>query len=245
MAPARLTLARSTFAPLFLALAASLLLAGPLAAQPAPRLLTVLGEARIEAAPDRAFVTAGVTTQGKSARDALAANSRTMTDVLRGLHDAGLADEDIRTSAVSVQPMVVYPSSKDVDRGPRITGYTVSNQVNVRLTDPAKLGELLDKLVSAGANQISDIRFGLADEGKLRDAVRGDAVKDARRKAELYASAAGARLGRVMALSEVDAQPMPRPLAMRAAAPDAMAVPVAPGEQTVKVQISVTWELDN
>ncbi|BBF91681.1 SIMPL domain-containing protein [Blastochloris tepida] len=240
MVPARLPLAS-----LLLALAASLLFTGPLAAQPAPRLLTVLGEARLEAAADRAFVTAGVTTQGKSARDALAANSRTMTEVLRVLREAGLEDGDIRTSTVSVQPMVVYPSSKDADRGPRISGYTVSNQVNVRLTDPAKLGELLDKLVSAGANQISDIRFGLADEGKLRDAVRTDAVKDARRKAELYANAAGARLGRVMALSEVDAPPVPRPLALRAAAPDAAAVPVAPGEQTVKVQISVTWELDN
>ncbi|KAA5602250.1 SIMPL domain-containing protein [Blastochloris sulfoviridis] len=255
MAPARLTLARATraratIAPataarLILALAGSLLLAGPLAAQPAPRLLTVLGEARLEVAPDRAFVTAGVTTQGKSARDALAANSRTMTDVLRMLRDAGLEDADIRTGNVSVQPVVAYPAPKNSERTPRITGYTVSNQVSVRLADPAKLGEMLDKLVSAGANQVSDIRFGLADEGKLRDSVRADAVKDARRKAELYATAAGTRLGRVMALSEVDAPPLPRPLAMRAAAADAMAVPIAPGEQTVKVQISMTWELDN
>ncbi|NJL50186.1 MAG: SIMPL domain-containing protein [Blastochloris sp.] len=238
-------LARPILARLILAFAAALLLTGPLAAQPAPRLLTVLGEARLEAVADRAFVTAGVTTQGKSARDALAANSRTMTDVLRMLREAGLEDADLRTSTVSVQPVVAYPTPKDSERTPRITGYTVANQLTARLADPSKLGELLDKLVSAGANQISDIRFGLADEGKLRDAVRADAVADARRKAELYATAAGARLGRVMALSEVDAPPVPRPLAMRAAAPDAMAVPIAPGEQTVKVQISVTWELDN
>ena len=89
-----------------------------------------------------------------------------MAEVLRVLQEAGVADTDIRTTGVSVQPLISYP--KDGDRTPRVTGYSVSNQVAVQLTDPAKLGELLDKLVAAGANQISEVRFGFADEAKRR-----------------------------------------------------------------------------
>ncbi|NJL08065.1 MAG: SIMPL domain-containing protein [Methylacidiphilales bacterium] len=185
---------------LLTAFAMSLALTGPLAAQPAPRLVTVLGEARLSAAPDRAFVTAGVTTHGKTAREALAANSRTMAEVMGVLQEAGIAATDIRTTAVSVQPLITYP--KDGDRAPRVAGYSVGNHVAMQLTDPAKLGELLDRLVAVGVNQISEVRLGFADEAKRRDAVRTEAVNEARRKAELYAKAAGARLGRVMQLSD-------------------------------------------
>ncbi|ALK10074.1 SIMPL domain-containing protein [Blastochloris viridis] len=225
---------------LFVAIAASLVLTGPLAAQPAPRLITVIGEAALAAAPDRAFVTAGVTSQGKSARDALTANGRTMAEVLRALDAFGVPASDVSTTEVSVQPLVSSP--KDGDRARRVVGYTVSNEVNVQLTDPAKLGEALDKLVAAGANQISDVRFGFADEAKRRDAVRAAAVNEARRKAELYATAAGARLGRVMALSEVNAASPRRALMLHATGD---AVPVAPGTMSLDVQVSVTWELDN
>jgi uncharacterized protein YggE len=224
---------------LLLALAASLMLTGPLAAQPAPRLVTVLGEAKLTAPPDHVFVTAGVTTQGKTAREALVANSRTVTDVLRALQEAGVAATDTRTAAVSVQPQVSYPK----DGAPRVTGYAVSNQVTVQLNDPAKLGDLLDKLVAAGANQISEVRFGFDDEAKRRDAVRAEAVNDARRKAELYAAAAGARLGRVMQLSETDGAPLRPALALRRGTTEA--VPIAVGAQSLEVQVSVTWELDN
>lgn len=220
-------------------LAASLALTGPLAAQPAPRLVTVLGEARLMAVPDRAFVTAGVTTQGKAAREALAANSRTMTEVQRVLQEAGIAATDIQTTGVSVQPQVSYPK----DGAARVAGYSVSNQVAVQLTDPTKLGDLLDKLVAAGANQISEVRFGFADEAKRRDAVRAEAVSEARRKAELYANAAGARLGRVMQLSETDVAPLRPGLALRQGTTEA--VPVAPGAQSLEAQVSVTWELEN
>jgi uncharacterized protein YggE len=124
--------------------------------------------------------------------------------------------------------------------------YTVSNQLTVRV-EPGKLGSLIDALVAAGANQISEVRFTVADEGKRRDAVRAEAIRDARRKAELYAVAAGARVSRVMQITEVNA-PLPpaEPVMLRAAAaPKGFAVPVVPGEQTLHVQVSVTWELDN
>lgn len=226
-------------ARLFIAFTTLLALTGPLAAQPAPRLVTVLGEATLTAAPDRAYVTAGVSTQGKTAREALAANSRTMAEVLRALQDSGVDAAGIRTIGVSVQPQTSYPK----DGAPRLTGYAVSNEVAVELTDPAKLGELLDKLVAAGANQLSEVRLGFADEAKRRDAVRAEAVNDARRKAELYATAAGARLARVMQLSEIDAAPGRSAQALRHGITEA--VPIAPRAQSLEVQVSVTWELEN
>lgn len=223
-------------------LAASLMVAGPLAAQPAPRLVTVAGEGTIEAVPDRAFVTAGVTTQAKTAREALAGNARSMAEVLKVLRESGVADPAIRTTSVALHPLTA--PAREGDRAPRIVGYAAGNQVTVQ-TETAKLGELLDRLVAAGANQISNIRFGLSNEAKVQDLARQEAVRDARRKAELFATAGGARLGRMMSLSEIDASPLPRPpLAMRAA-PDAVPVPIAPGEQTVRVNVTVSWELDN
>lgn len=228
-------------ARLLIAAAASLALAGPLAAQAAPRTVTVLGEASLAAAPDQAFITAGVSTQGKVARDALAANSRAVAEVLRVLQEGGVPAADIRTVGVSVQPLIAFP--KDGNGAARVTGYSVSNQVAVRLADPARLGEVLDKLVAAGANQISEVRLGFADEAKRRDAVRAEAVAEARRKAEIFAAAAGARLGRVLQVSEVD-DVAPRPArALRAGTTEA--VPIAPGTQSLSVQVSVSWELDN
>ena len=222
--------------------AATFAAAGPLSAQPAPpRMVSVIGEAKLEIVPDQAFVSAGVTNQGKSAREALDLNKRNMADVIQALRDSGVAEADMRTASVTVQPML---SNQGKDDRSRVVGYAVSNRITVRIAEPTKLGELLDRLVAAGANQINDVRFTVADESKRRDAVRADAVRDARRKAELYAQAAGARVGRVVTISELDApSPSPHLLTLRSAGDGG--VPILPGMQPLSMQISVTWELEN
>lgn len=204
-------------------------------ARSAERSITVTGEASVSVAPDNANIRLGVTSQGKNAREASEANARQMTNVLAAIKEAGVADRDVQTSRLSLQPQ--YEQGK---AGPaRLLGFQVTNQVTIRIREIDKFPGILDRAIAAGANEMSGIEFVVSEQSKLLDQARDDAVTDARRKAELYAKAAGVKLGPVTSISEEGASP-PRPVmqAMRASA-----VPVAPGEQLLRAAISVTFEL--
>lgn len=205
-------------------------------ARAADRSITVTGEAMISVAPDNAVIRLGVTSQGKNAREASEANAKQMTGVLAAIKESGVADRDVQTSRLSLQPQ--YEQGK---AGPaRLLGFQVTNQVTIRIREVDKFPGILDRAIAAGANEMSGIEFVVSDQSKLLDQARDDAVSDARRKAELYAKAAGVKLGSVTSISEEGSSPPPRPLvqAMRASA-----VPVAPGEQMLRAAVSVTYEL--
>jgi uncharacterized protein YggE len=207
----------------------------PASARAAERSITVTGEATVSVAPDNANIRLGVTSQGKNAREASEANARQMTNVLAAIKEAGVADRDVQTSRLSLQPQ--YEQGK---AGPaRLLGFQVTNQVTIRIRDIDKFPGILDRAIAAGANEMSGIEFVVSEQSKLLDQARDDAVSDARRKAELYAKAAGVKLGPVTSISEEGSSP-PRPVvqAMRASA-----VPVAPGEQLLRAAVSVTFEL--
>ncbi|HEX9070417.1 MAG TPA: SIMPL domain-containing protein [Pseudolabrys sp.] len=205
------------------------------AAQAAEKLVTVTGEATVAVAPDTAMIRLGVGTQEKTAREASEANARQMTAVLAAIKDTGVADRDIQTSRLSLQPQ--YDPNKSGTA--RLTGFQASNQVTVRIRDIDKLPTVLDRAITAGANEMSGIEFVVSEQSKLLDQARDDAIADARRKAELYAKAAGAKLGRVVSITEEGSAPPPRPIqALRAGA-----VPIAPGEQTLKAIVTVSYEL--
>jgi uncharacterized protein YggE len=158
-----------------------------------------------------------------------------MTNVLAAIREAGVADRDVQTSRLSLQPQ--YEQGK---AGPaRLLGFQVTNQVTIRIRDIDKFPGILDRAIAAGANEMSGIEFVVSEQSKLLDQARDDAVTDARRKAELYAKAAGVKLGPVTSITEEGSSP-PRPAvqAMRASA-----VPVAPGEQLLRAAVSVTFEL--
>ncbi len=210
-------------------------LASPLRAQAVDRLVTVGGEATIAVAPDTAIIRIGVTSQGKNAREASEANARQITAVLAAIKASGIDDRDIQTSRLSLQPQ--YDPNKSGTA--RLTGFQVTNQLTVRIHDIGKLPDILDRAIAAGANEMSGIEFAVSQQSRLLDQARAEAVADARRKAELYAQAAGAKLGRVLQIADESA-PAPRPLvqAMRAGA-----VPVAPGEQMLRVAVTVSYEL--
>ncbi len=201
------------------------------------RLVTVTGEAKIAATPDMASIRLGVSNSAKSAREASDANAKQMTAVLAAIKDAGIAERDVQTSWLSLQPQY------DPNRagGLRLLGFQASNQVTVKIRELDKIASVLDRAIAAGANEMSGIEFIVSDRGKLLDKARGDAIADARRKAELYARAAGAKVGNVAAISEEGAaSPVPRPMqALRAGA----SVPVAPGEQTLRTVLMVSYEL--
>ena len=204
-------------------------------AHAAERLVTVTGEATVAVAPDAAVIRIGVTSQDKTAREASEANAKQMTAVLAAIKDTGIADRDVQTSRLSLQPQ--YDPNKSGTA--RLTGFQATNQVTVRIRDIDKLPVFLDRAIAAGANEMSGIEFVISEQSKLLDRARDDAIADARRKAELYAQAAGSKLGPVVSITEEGSATTPRPMqAMRAGA-----VPIAPGEQTLRATVTVSYEL--
>jgi uncharacterized protein len=205
------------------------LLAAPARAQTladVPAAISVTGEATVSAPPDLAQVDAGVTSDAKTAREASDANNAAM----------GIAEKDYQTARLSLQPQ--YPANRS---GPSpIVGYRASNRVTVRVRDVTKLASLIDTLVGAGANDIGGINFMVSQASKLLDDARAQAVADARRKAEIYAKAAGVTLGAPLSISE---EGSPGPVfRAKMAAPMAIA-PVAQGEETLAVTVNVSWAI--
>ncbi|HEY6024412.1 MAG TPA: SIMPL domain-containing protein [Pseudolabrys sp.] len=207
----------------------------PLPSFAVEKLVTVTGEATVAVAPDAAMIRIGVSSQDKTAREASDANAKQMTAVLAAIKSNGIAERDIQTSRLSLQPQ--YDPNKSGTA--RLTGFQATNQVTVRIREIGKLATVLDGAIAAGANEMSGIEFIVSDQSKLLDRARDDAIADGRRKAELYAKAAGAKLGHVVAIIEEGTVPPPRPMqALRAGA-----VPIAPGEQTLRAAVTVSYEL--
>ena len=223
---------------LFAAFAAAVAFA-PLSLRAAERLVSVTGEATVAVAPDMAAIRIGVTSQGKTAREASDANAKQMTAVLAAIKEAGIAERDVQTSRLSLQPQ--YDPNKAGTA--RLLGFQVTNQLTVKIRDIDKLPAILDRAIGAGANEMSGIEFVVSEQSKLLDQARAEAIADAHRKAELYANAAGMKVGRVMAISEEGSAPPPRLMQAMRAGPGA--VPVAPGEQTLRAVVTVSYELNN
>jgi uncharacterized protein YggE len=204
------------------------------------RTLNVTGHGEVRQRPDIAMVSAGVASQAATADAALAANTTAMKSVVAALREAGIADKDIQTDNFSVQPQYDYGDNQ----APKLRGYEVQNTVSFTLRDLLTLGAILDKLVRAGANQISGISFDIADPAGALDEARKRAVADAKHKAQIYASAGGIVLGPIVSLSEEAGAPSPVPVraAMEKASP-AGPVPVAEGQNVVAVDVSVAWSL--
>lgn len=202
--------------------------------------LSAQGETKVT--PDMATITLGVQTDGPTAAGALSANAAQMTKVVTALKKAGIADRDIQTSNLNVNPQYVYKENQP----PKLTGYQASNQVTIQVRDLAKLGQTVDATVNAGATNVGGISFGLQDPKAAEDAARLDAVKALQAKADLYARATGYKIVRLVNLGEgggyTPAPPMP--VMMRANMDKAgYSSPVSAGELNVQVSVSATYEL--
>jgi uncharacterized protein YggE len=226
------------------ALAVLMALATPVLAEDTRATLTVTGEGRVFAAPDMATIMVGVVTEADTAREALDANNAMLSATVAGLKSAGIEDRDIQTTGLSLGPRYDYNRTKS-DGTPEITGFMASNNVNVRVREMAALGQVLDAVVSDGANSLGGVTFGLQTPEPLLDEARKEAVADARRKAELYAAAAGVKLGAVMSISEQSGfmNPMPMPMA-DAAFKSESSVPVAGGEVGVTAMVTIVWQIE-
>ena len=201
-----------------------------------PSLITVTGEGEVSMAPDLALLGAGVTTIGKTAREASEANAKMMTSLMTALKAAGIAEKDMQTTRLSLHPVRDNKSNEL-----RITGFQALNQVTIKMSDVTKTADVIDRLVAAGANDISGIQFVVSAPSKRLDEARAAAIADARRKAEIYAKAANLILGAAVNITE-EGSVAPRPVMMRAAKAET-ATPVSPGEQIQRISVSVSYEL--
>jgi uncharacterized protein YggE len=165
-----------------------------------------------------------------------------MAQVRDALRRAGIADRDIQTSRVSLNPDYVYANNQP----PKLSGYSASNQVTVRFHDLASTGKILDALVAEGANQISGPNLSVEHPEAALDEARAKAIAAGRARADLYARSLGLRVARVVSVSEsggyAPPPPMP-PMVMMAARGERDQTAIDPGEQKLQVSVSMTFEL--
>ena len=205
-------------------------------------LLSVSADAEAKRVPDVATISAGVVTQAVDGNSAMRQNAEQMDQVMDAIKAAGIADKDIQTSGVSLNPQYRYADNE----APKITGYQASNTVNLKVRDIAKLGKVLDALAASGSNQINGPTFEIDQPEPVYDEARLAALKKAQARADSYAKALGLRVRRIVSISEGgggNVRPMPM---MRAMAMDSMAkaeTSVSPGENALSVNLDVVFEL--
>jgi uncharacterized protein YggE len=237
---------RSSFAALTFAALAAFPAMSPAFAQEnsnTPRTIAIVGHGEAKFAPDLAIITLGVLNSATTAREALDANNAAMNSVMTGLKSAGIAPNDMQTSNFTISPR--YDFGQDNRQPPRVVAYDVSNTVTITVRKLDTLGAVLDQTVSQGSNQINGIMFSASDPGPAQDEARKAAVADAKRKAKLFADAAGIRLGDILSLSEVISNPQPVPTYRKTMQADAAsAVPIAQGEQSVAVDVNLVWKIE-
>jgi len=264
------------FVRLSAALGSASLAAAPVLAQQVPvvvspgnTLLSVNGEGRSYREPDLAVFSAGVTSQGTTAAAALSENSRAMTSVIAALKRTGVAERDIQTSNLSINPVYANPERDAVMAAqaggrpyvppppqetvvPRIVGYQANNTVMVRQRKLGDYGKIIDALAGAGANQVNGPTFQIDASQAALDEARGAAMKDARRRAELLATAAGLSIVRIVSISDGGGYFAPQPVTMMsrdivvtgsAPPPPPPPAPMQAGELQMTASVSVQYEL--
>ncbi|RDZ29747.1 DUF541 domain-containing protein [Lysobacter silvisoli] len=208
-------------------------------------LLSVSAQAEVKRVPDIATVSTGVVTQATDANAAMRANADQMAKVVAAIKAAGIAERDIQTSGINLNPQYRYAENQP----PQITGYQASNNVNVVIRDIAKVGKILDALVATGANQINGPTFDIDEKIKevAYDEARQAAVAKAQARAEMYAKTLGLKVRRIVSVSEGGRfnPPMPVPMmAMRMEKAGAAAdTSVSPGESALSIDLDVVFEL--
>jgi uncharacterized protein YggE len=227
---------------------------------PNSALLSLTSEGRSYRTPDIANFSARVVTQADTAGEAIAGNSNRMNDIVAALKRAGIAERDIQTSAITLQPRYSNP---DLDAqilarqsrqpyvppikpaSPKIIGYEARNTVQVRVRRLGQMGRIIDTLVAQGANEVNGPSFTLDEPRAALDEARNEAMTEARRRADLYARAAGMHVARILSINESGGYYPVQEMAMArvAIAPPAPPPPVAPGELTLSVSLSVQFEL--
>ncbi|HZY85420.1 MAG TPA: SIMPL domain-containing protein [Gemmataceae bacterium] len=203
--------------------------------------VTVTGTGKVTYTPDMAHVAVGVSSDGKTAAEAWQKNAEAVQKLFAALKAYGIEPRDLKTTHLDVSPR--YVNRKDQE--PELVGYRVTYDLAVTVRKLLDLGRVLDGLVENGANRRMNIAFASADADRLLEQARRNAVADARRRAELYVTGAGAVLGQVLSISEGQAAPW-RSLQYEHLGKFVPAgLPVAAGEQELAVSVSVTFAISH
>lgn len=210
--------------------------------------ISISGTGHVNAEPDITYISSGVVSEAKTAKKALADNNEKMQAIFEVLAKTGIERKHIQTSNFSVQPRYNHyrPKPGEEHRPPKIVGYTVNNTLTVKVIDLSTLGQTITEVVKFGSNQLGNIRFDVSNKKELLDEARKAAVLDARRKAEIYTSAAGVKIGKLLSLREGSrSTPRPRQYDLaRASLKEAAPTPVSGGEQQLSITVAITWEIE-
>ena len=233
-------------------LIAAALPAAPAAAQTAGQVTQAITGTRLDISatgevtrvPDLAIISAGVVARSVTAGAALQETADKMEKVIAALRSAGVAERDIQTSSVNLNPEYRYPENQ----APQLVGYSASNQVTVRFHDIRNSGKILDVLVAQGANQISGPNMTIEHPESALDEARVQAIANARARAALYARALGMQVVRVVSISEGGGYyappPPPPPMPERdGMVMSAARTQIVPGEQKLQVSVAMVFEL--
>jgi uncharacterized protein YggE len=192
--------------------------------------------------PDLAVINAGVVTRSATAGGAIQQAATRMARVREALRQAGIADRDIQTSNITLEPQYTYANNQP----PKLDGYSATNQLSIRFRDIENTGKILDALVAQGANQINGPNLTIDKPEAALDEARAKAVAAARARADLYTRSLGMRVVRVVSVSESGGSypvPPPMPMYARAEAAQAADSKIEAGEQKLQVNLAVTFEL--
>jgi uncharacterized protein len=197
--------------------------------------ITVTGVGQVDSVPDEAELSLGITTKGKTAREALAANSDRMRRLIAALKAAGVAERDIKTQDVSIGP------NYESDAGP--DGYSANNTVSVLIRDVDRTGAVLEAATHAGANNVYGPSLTRANREALEAQALEKAVENARKRAGTLARAADVQLGPVTAIVETVDRGGYELFAERATA-DSSDVPIEKGTEEIAASVTVTFAID-
>ena len=202
--------------------------------------ITLMGRGSIEQPPDVAMINVGVQVEAKTAAEAMAQQATNMNGVFAAVKAAGIADRDMQTGSMSLNPVYEYPNNAR----PRLTGYQASNSITIKVRKLDTLGKTLDAVVKGGGNTINGISFSVDQPDKFQNDARVEAIKNAAAKAEIYAQAVGYKVKRIVTISEQEFYPQPpMPVMMRMQDMAAEATPIAAGEVSLVQTVNVVFEL--
>ncbi|PLP58072.1 hypothetical protein CYK37_17900 [Mesorhizobium loti] len=231
------------FLPLALAAAVAMPAIASAAEAPQQPRIIVSGEGEATVAPDLALLSLSVMREAKTAREALNANNDAMAAVIAAMKAAGIAERDLQTAGIQINPRYNYTNKPDGNQEAELVAYQVTNTLSLRVRDISKTGEILDKAVSLGVNQGGGISFTNENPAAVVTEARKKAVADAIAKAKTLAEAAGVSVGKVVEITDQSYAPPPMPMNAKAYDAAGASVPVQAGENAYKVVVNVTFEL--
>jgi uncharacterized protein len=222
---------------------AALMATGACVAEPVRGpLVRVTATAEARTVPDLATVSLGVVSRGATAREAQANQASRMTQVMDAVKTLGVAETDVQTSQIGLNPMIDWADGRQ-----RIRGYESTNMVQVRVKDMTKVSEVVDAVVADGANRLDGIAFSMDNTADAEQTAHADAVRKARQRADAYAAGAGLSVHRVISITEgVDLSPVPMltaSVARDAMAEQAASTPINPGQVSTGATVTAVFEL--